>query len=211
MYAVLKNITIKQVRWIFLALVVGMTAIYAYSILSKRVTVLMEPQDQAWGQADIGGPFSLQDHQGQTRTHKDFLGKKSIFYFGYAYCPDICPMGLHRLTDALNRMGKKAQAFQPVFVTVDPQRDTPKELKAFLQQFHASFIGLTGSSQDIESIKKAFKVYAVKQGGHGVGENYIMDHSSIFYVMDESGVFLGHFTHATSSEEMEQLLKRWAE
>ena len=162
------------------------------------------------GRALIGGEFLLTDHNGKERDSKEFLGKYRIVYFGYAYCPDVCPLGLGNLTKALSSLPSETrEKIQPLFVAVDPQRDTPQAIKEWLKQFDPSFIGFTGAAKKLKSLQKDYKVFVQIQKPVHDQDHYLVDHSSLFYVMDKQGLYIGHFTHNTSPEEMSKHLKAW--
>jgi cytochrome oxidase Cu insertion factor (SCO1/SenC/PrrC family) len=150
--------------------------------------------------ATIGGPFTLVDQNGVTRRPDDFHGKLMLIYFGYTYCPDVCPTELQTMSDALDRLGAKGDAVQPIFITVDPARDTPEQLKSYAENFHPRLLALTGSAEQIAQVARAYKVFyqPVKQGD---GE-YLMDHSSIVYLMDRDGRYAAHFGGNLSAEQM---------
>lgn len=168
---------------------------------------LVTIQDQnGTGQANIGGDFSLVDQFGKTRTNHDFPGKYLMIYFGYSYCPDICPMGLQSMSTALEQIGDLANRLQPLFITVDPKRDTVDNLKVYMENFDPRFLGLTGTQAQVDGAVKAYKVYASPHKAEGATE-YVVDHSSIVYIMDPKGKYVGHFTHATSPSDMAAKLK----
>jgi len=140
--------------------------------------------------ATIGGPFALVDHTGKDFTEKDLLGKYALVYFGYSYCPDICPVDMQRLTQGLNAFAKQRPAdaarVQPIFVTVDPERDTPQELARFVKAFHPRLVGLTGTPEQIKAATKAYAVSYRKQPG-SAPDAYLMAHSQLAYLMDPEG------------------------
>ncbi len=162
-------------------------------------------QGEGLGEAHIGGPFTLTDHHGNLRRHTDFYGKYLLVYFGYTYCPDICPTGLSNLSEALKKLGERVNKIQPLFITVDPKRDNIEELERFIKQFHPSFIALTGSEDQLKEVMKAYKVYA-KEYKTG-SDNYLIDHTSIIYFMSPKGQFITHFTHQTSPEYIADVLR----
>jgi cytochrome oxidase Cu insertion factor (SCO1/SenC/PrrC family) len=138
--------------------------------------------------AAIGGPFTLIDQNGRERTDRDFRGKWMLVYFGYTYCPDVCPTTLQDMAVALRRLGPKARDFVPVFITLDPARDRPAVLKKYLAAFGPEFEGLTGTPQEIASVAQAYRVYFAKHPLPGGG--YSVDHASTIYLMDRNGQFL---------------------
>ena len=157
---------------------------------------------------DVGGDFTLVDTKGVTRTQADFADKYMLIYFGFSFCPDVCPMALDIMGGALDQLsaldGAKADAVQPVFISIDPERDTPEAMAEYIQYFHPNLIGLTGSQAQIDAVTKAYRVYAARAPAMpgDAPDAYMMDHSSIFYLMDKSNQFVAHFDHSTTPEKM---------
>lgn len=159
------------------------------------------------GTALVGGPFTLTDQDGNRVTDAQFRGKLMLIYFGYLYCPDVCPTTLLDMTQAVEKLGQAGDAVQPIFITVDPQRDTPEEIKKFLGNFHPRFAGLTGSPAEIQAVAKAYRIYYAKATG---GErDYLVDHSSLVFLMDRGGKYLTHFPHNTRPEAMAAAIKKF--
>lgn len=158
--------------------------------------------------SSLGGDFQLTDHQGRIRTNREFQGKFMMVYFGYRYCPDICPTALTNMTEVLNALGPKAKHIQPLFITIDPERDSVKELAEYIINFHDSFLALTGTAEQIEKARSAYKVFAQKVNESNAPDAYVMDHSSIIYVMDRHGKLIAHFNHSTPSVEIVKALRR---
>jgi protein SCO1/2 len=140
--------------------------------------------------SSIGGPITLTSATGKTVTQKDFAGEPTLVFFGYTHCPDVCPATLFEMSEALRALGteKKAAA---LFVTVDPERDTPEVLKEYLSSFDPRIVGLTGSRQAVDSVLKEFRVYSRKVSGEG--EDYTMDHTALIYLMDKQWRFVRPF------------------
>ena len=159
------------------------------------------------GTALVGGPFSLTDQTGRKVTGKDFLGKYMLVFFGYTYCPDICPTELQVMSAALDSLGAKADDIQPIFISIDPQRDTPEVLQQYVVNFHPRLLGLTGSPEEIASVAKAYRVYYSKVEGNSGPDNYLMDHSTIIYLMDRQGKFLKHFTYSTDAAALAKAIE----
>lgn len=153
------------------------------------------------GTALVGGPFTLTNQDGQTVTEKDFLGKHMLIFFGYTYCPDICPTELQVMTQALTSMGDKASAIRPLFITIDPERDTPDVMKSYVENFGGGLVGLTGTPEQIAAVAKAYRVY-YKRAGEAGATDYLMDHSSIIYLMGPDGKFVTHFGYATDANDL---------
>ena len=167
------------------------------------------------GAAAIGGKFELVDQNGQLRTDAEFRGKLMLIYFGYAFCPDACPTALQAMTVALNKLGPAGDAVVPIFITVDPERDTPEQLKRYAENFHPRLVALTGSPEQVAAAATAYRVYYQKQKDPNVTGGYLMDHTSIIYLMGRDGRYLSHFTHATAPDaiaaEIEKYLGKGAQ
>lgn len=144
------------------------------------------------GEATVGGPFALSDQNGVIRRDEDFRGKHMLVFFGFTYCPDVCPTTLAVLKAALEKIGGKADRVVPIFITVDPERDTPAVLKPYLEAFGSRFVGLTGSVADVTAAAKAYRVYFQKRPQDG--GSYLMDHSGIIYLMGPDGKYVTHYT-----------------
>ena len=138
----------------------------------------------------VGGPFTLENADGQTVTDRDFRGKYMLVYFGYTYCPDVCPTTLNAVADALDKLGNKADRLQPLFVTVDPRRDTPAVMKQYTAAFTPRLEGLTGTPAEIAAAAKEYHVYYAEHRTGPGPNDYSMDHSSILYLMAPDGRFI---------------------
>lgn len=149
----------------------------------------------------IGGPFELVDENGVTVTDKDVITKPTILYFGYTFCPDVCPLDNMRNADAQRILDEKGYDTQTAFISIDPERDTPEVMKEFTSLFHDNMIGLTGSLAQVKSASRAYKTYYQKQVD-GDPEYYLMDHSTqTYFVMPEVG-FVDFFKRDDSPEKM---------
>ncbi len=140
----------------------------------------------------IGGPFSLVDHRGRAVTDQDFRGQFMLMFFGYTFCPDICPTELQTVGDAIDRMGPAGRKVVPVFVSVDPERDTVDVLNEYVPNFHPRMVGLTGTKEQVASVAKAYRVFYAKTpapGGkvEGADADYLMSHSSFIYLVGPDG------------------------
>lgn len=156
----------------------------------------------------IGGPFTLMDHRGKQVTQADFSGKHTLIFFGYTFCPDVCPTSLSEISTALDGIGDKADQVVPLFVTVDPARDTAERLKDYVSHFHKNIVGLTGTEAQIKQAADAYRVYYAKVPSEGgKPDEYFMDHSSIIYLMGPDGQFKFHFSHQTDGDTIAAKLK----
>ncbi len=163
------------------------------------------------GIAKIGGPFELIDHNGKSRKSAEFRGKFMLIYFGYSCCPDVCPTALQIMSTALQTLGDRAKAVQPIFITVDPKRDTPAHLKEYVQNFYPGMIGLTGDEKLIKDAAKKYRIYyakALQDKSKPDADDYLMDHSSIVFFMDQKGKYVTHFSHQTNADAMAKVIAK---
>ena len=157
----------------------------------------------------IGGPFTLVDHEGRAVTDADFRDRHILIFFGYTYCPDVCPTTLTTIADALDLLGDDADRIAPLFVTIDPARDRPEDMRAYVAHFHPAIIGLTGSAEQITDVARAYRVFFAEVREDGAdADDYLMDHSTIVYLMDEDGQFDIHFSGSTSAEDMAATIRK---
>lgn len=169
------------------------------------------PQVATSGKALIGGPFTLVDQSGKTVTDKDFRGRYMLVFFGFTHCPDVCPAELQVMADALGQLGPKAAEILPVFITLDPERDTPEAVGAYVKNFGPNFVGLTGSPEATAAAAKAYRVsfskfeYKDNNGQSG----YSIDHSTLLYLMDKNGEYITHFSYGTPATNMAETLRRY--
>jgi protein SCO1 len=151
---------------------------------------------------DVGGPFSLVDQDGARVTERSFLGRPVLLYFGYTTCPDVCPLDLAKIARIATRIDAEAGVdVKPVFVTVDPERDTPEKLKPYVHFFGADFSGLTGTPEEIAKIGDEYHVYYRKVPTAG-GSSYMVDHSTVLFLLGADGAYLDHYGRALSIDEI---------
>lgn len=164
--------------------------------------------------ARIGGPFTLTDQDGRQVSNKDFDGKYRLVYFGFSYCPDVCPVDLQVIGQGLRDLEKSDPALaakvQPIFITVDPERDTPAVLKEYVAAFHPRLIGLTGSPEEIAEVAKAHGVYYSSQKEEGAAD-YLVDHSRIVLLFGPQGEPIAIVPHDQGPAAVAAELKRWVE
>jgi len=159
------------------------------------------PSKEASSAPPVGGPFNLVDGNGKLVSSQDFAGQNMLIFFGFTNCPDVCPQTLSTLTRALELIGEDIDKVQPVFVTVDPLRDTPEVVKAYVSNFHPKLIGLTGTSRQVSAAMRAYRIYAAKMGDDlHVKSDYQVDHTSITYLMGPDGIFKTFFSLGDSPE-----------
>ena len=177
----------------------------AVALVGLAAFVLTNPSERPRG-ALIGGAFALEDGAGKTVSDQTLRGKPFLVYFGYTHCPDVCPTELARISDILEKMGD--QSIPTLFITVDPERDTPKVMQDYVSSFNPAVIGLSGSPQAVEATEKTFRVFA-RKGQKQPDGDYSMDHSSIVYLMDKNGAFVEAFNVERSPEDAAKDLKKY--
>jgi cytochrome oxidase Cu insertion factor (SCO1/SenC/PrrC family) len=161
--------------------------------------------DLMWARGPIGGPFALTDHEGRRRTDAEFRGKLLVIYFGYTNCPDICPADLTSIALALDRLGAAADAVQPIFITLDPERDTAAHLADYVRAFHPRLLGLTGTPDEIRKVATAYKTYYAK-GENAGGADYAVDHTAFIYLVGKDGRYLGFLPPSTTLERLSNII-----
>ncbi|MCF6196471.1 MAG: SCO family protein [Emcibacter sp.] len=201
--------TLSKIIMILLAILALLFAVVLWNSgsASKREGSVTAAQNT---KALIGGPFSLIDHHGKNVTNEDFKGKYMLIYFGYTYCPDVCPMELQIMATALDQLPKKTLAeIAPLFITVDPDRDTVEVMAQYAPAFHPDLIGLTGSMEQIKTVKKAYRVYGAKEklAEGDDPDSYLVSHTSYIYLMDRNGEYVTHFKSRTDPAEMAKRLE----
>ncbi|MDO9414332.1 MAG: SCO family protein [Pseudolabrys sp.] len=159
-----------------------------------------------WNREPVGGPFTLVDHNGRSRSDVDFRGKVMVIYFGFTYCTDICPTDLQAIGNAVDRLGPLADQVQPLFITVNPEMDTPENLKKFVGLFHPHIIGLTGTASQIRRVADDFKVYFAKSEPSKRADPGV-DHSGFTFLIGADGKYIGFLPPGTSGERMVNTIK----
>lgn len=158
------------------------------------------PPSAVLGESEaIGGPFELQDHNGRRVTHETFHGHWTLMFFGFTHCPDVCPTTLSGISAVLNSLGNQASHLKPLFVSLDPERDTPAILAEYIHHFDGRILGLTGTQAQIDAMSDAYRVHAQKVP---LGDSYTMDHSAVMYLMGPDGELVSHFTPPVDAQAM---------
>ena len=160
-----------------------------------------------WTREPIDGSFVLTDQHGTRRTDADFRGKLMLVYFGFTFCPDICPTDLLQISLALNQLGLHGERVQPIFITVDPERDTPEHLHRYMSLFHPRFVGLTGDAIAIRDAARAYRAY-YKKVEWDDGSGYTIDHSAFIYLVGSQGEYLRYFPPGTSADRLAETIRR---
>ena len=155
----------------------------------------------------IGGPFVLVDQNGVLRHDSDFRGKLMLVYFGYTYCPDACPAALSTISAAMDKLGAAGDGVQPIFITIDPERDSVQQMKLYASNFAPRLEALTGSAEQVAAAARGYRVYYAKEKG-STPDDYVMDHSGFIYLMGRDGRYLGHFGPDITADQMAAAIKK---
>ena len=175
-------------------------------VLGITAVLTLAPPSRSTGTANVGGPFTLTNQDGRVVTDREFLGRPHLVFFGFTHCPDICPTKLFEISEALRATGDKGRALRALFVTVDPERDSPAVLKSYLGSFDDRIVGLTGTQEAIDGAVRAYRAFArkvpTKDG------DYTMEHTALVYLMDKNGRFVGSFNlNRPPAEAAQELLR----
>lgn len=187
---------------LFAAFVLG-----AVVIVAAALALLPGNTPQVAKASAVGGPFELVDQDGQTVTNETFAGEPMLIFFGFTHCPDVCPTALFEMSQVFEALGPDARKINGLFVTVDPERDTPEVMKSYIGSFHPSIQGLSGTPEQVAAALKAYRVYAKKVPTQG-GE-YTMDHTAIVYLMGKDGEFIAPFNLKRAPEAAADELRRY--
>ncbi|GLZ53500.1 SCO family protein [Actinomycetospora sp. NBRC 106378] len=151
--------------------------------------------------------YRLLDHHGRAVTQDDFAGSYQLVFFGFTHCRMVCPRELAKLDDVLEALGPLAERVQPLYISVDPERDTPEVMRAFLERHHPRFLGLTGTTQDAEAAREAFHVFARRGVDPEDPEGYAVPHTTLTYLLDANGDYLTHFADVLDAERITARLR----
>ncbi len=210
--------------FLFVTVLLAVTSFQLWMTQDNATPEQVVNETMGQSEVQIGGPFTLTDQHGNMVNDGDFRGKVMLVFFGFTHCPDICPVTVSNLSKAMELLGEQADSVVPIFITVDPKRDTPEAMSAFLANFDKRIVGLTGTQEEISKLEAAYKAYAARtdvavpegheeghegdedhhddaNGGHDDGD-YMMDHSAYIYLMDKNGTYSKIFSSTTPAEEL---------
>jgi protein SCO1 len=162
--------------------------------------------DLMTGKVPVGGPFTLTDQEGNRKSLADFRGKLVLLYFGYTYCPDVCPTDMLAMGQVIKSLGREGGELQPVFVTLDPERDTREILRSYAPSFHPRFVALSGTEAEIRAVATAYKIFFEKVRLPG-SSTYFIDHMAFIFLLDRNGKYIGSFPPGTSAERMAAMVR----
>jgi len=196
----------QSLIWMAVLIVLALLGLLIAGLISEKSAQAPAPVVSS-GTPQVGGPFTLTDEKGATVSDADFRGKYMLIYFGFTFCPDVCPTELQVMTGAVDALGADADKVQPLFITVDPARDTADVMATYVPQFSPRLKGLTGSDAQIAAVAKEFHVFYEKAPDDSSSADYSMDHSSIVYLMGPDGKFLTFFPPGTTPDAMAAKIK----
>lgn len=202
---------LRGLAYIIVAVAATVVAVAAWFLTPGPSEAPNQSTGTALTQADIGGPFQLTDHYGKRVSDGDFRGRYMLVFFGFTHCPDVCPSTLRDISMAMDHLDGEADAIQPLFITVDPERDDVAAMANYVTAFDARILGLTGTREDIDQATAAYRIYSARVP---LGDDdYTMDHSAFTYLLDREGRYLAHFSFGVDPEEMaegiEHAIKQW--
>jgi len=188
------------------ALLLGVASLgYAQTTAQSKAESTRLMSELMSGKGQVGGPFTLLDHTGKKRSLAEFKGKVVLIYFGYMFCPDICPTDLSNLAALLKRLGKDGDQVQAIFITLDPARDTPELIGKYVQHFDKRILGLRGTEQQTKQVATQYKTFYEKVSLKG--NQYVIDHTAFTYIVNRAGKYLAFFPPGTSPERMEVMVR----
>jgi cytochrome oxidase Cu insertion factor (SCO1/SenC/PrrC family) len=200
-----RGIMMRRFSWIMCGLI---AVILGVGLLLNYGQAPTLPESRHYGKAAIGGAFEAVDHLGQPFSQDNLQGKYSLVYFGFTYCPDICPTSLLVIAETLDSLPESmTERILPVFITIDPKRDTVEMMKQYVSNFHPKLVGVTGTPEQMAAVAKAYKVYFNQMPAEDGSDNYLVDHSGFLYLMGPDGQYLTHFPHNVSMQTLAEKLR----
>ncbi len=194
-----KTMQLRRIRFSLWILVAAAVLALGGAYFVRTIGVREPPPPVTVGEAAIRSEFSLTDHNGNRVTEADFLGRWQLVFFGFTHCPDVCPTTLAYMANVLDRLGGKVESVAPIFITVDPSRDTPEVMAEYVQAFHPKLVGLTGSESEVAAAAQSFRVYYERMEEETAPDGYLMAHSGHIYLMTTEGRFEDVFREGEQS------------
>ena len=196
-----KTTQLRRIRFSLWILVAAAVLALGGAYFVRTIGVREPPPPVTVGEAAIRSEFSLIDHNGNRVTEADFLGRWQLVFFGFTHCPDVCPTTLAYMASVLDRFGGEVERVAPIFITVDPSRDTPQVMAEYVQAFHPKLVGLTGSEAEVAAAAKSFRVYYERMEEETAPDGYLMAHAGHIYLMTPEGRFEDVFREGEQSAE----------
>jgi cytochrome oxidase Cu insertion factor (SCO1/SenC/PrrC family) len=192
---------LRKIRWLSYGLIAAILLVGGVFIVVRPPAGIESSGVSVPGGVSVGGPFALTDQHGAAVTDASYRGRWMLVYFGYTFCPDVCPTELQTIAGALDKLGPQASQIAPLFVTVDPERDTAAALADYVKLFDDRIVGLTGTPDQIAAVARAYRVYYAKATSKD-SSTYLMDHSSFMYLMGPDGKFRALFRQGMSPQAL---------
>lgn len=196
-------------RYLIISITILIVAVFAAMRWLAPEHFTPTPANKSTGTALIGGTFALTDHNGQPFTEENLKGHYSLIYFGFTHCPDICPTSLLVMANAINGLGDKAEKVVPIFISLDPERDTQDIMRQYVQSFSPRMVGLTGTTEQVKQTADAFKVYYKKVETPESALGYLIDHSGFIYLIGPDGRYITHFSHNVAEQAVTATLRQY--
>ncbi len=201
----------RLVRWVIL-LAIGFGIGSAIGFFQgkeeqKSGAISVSPDDKQVGKKQSQYKFNLTDHNGNQVTQDSYAGSYKLIFFGFTFCPAICPTELAKMATIMDELGEKSKKIIPILISVDPERDTPEVMKEYVAQFHPKIIGLTGTKDQIDATKKSYRIYS-KKVENGVTTEYMVDHSSFLYFMDQDNNLIALYSTKDSASKIIEEIKK---
>lgn len=194
-------------RGIKLSLVIFVILMLMYFFLPQKYKDYLFVKENVGQKVLIGGNYELIGKDGKIYSNESFLGKPLLVFFGFTFCPDICPYGLTTISEVLDSLGRDADKINSVFITLDPERDSYARISEFVENFHPNIVGLSGSVEKIKNVADLWKVYNKKVYLESSELAYTIDHSAYIYLMDKKGKYLTHFSHTSEPSDITKKIK----
>ncbi len=198
---------LRPVRYLAWGIIIGITLGFGASEFWHRDRSRLAPTATEAIRDSIKSDFALVDHTGKSVTDENYRGKWLLVFFGFTNCPDVCPTALNEIAQIIENLGEKAAKVQPLFITIDPERDTPERMAEFVSAFDPRITGLTGTPEQIKASTKSFKVYYAKEVQKGAPDGYTMEHTASLYLIDPKGRFVRPYSYNATIEEISDDLR----
>lgn len=195
-----------KIRYLAIVAIIILLSFKLSSGPREAVPVSNSSATKVTGEAQIGGSFALTSQDGKEVKDSDFTGKYTLVYFGFTHCPDVCPTDMALISSVMQNLGDDAKKIQPIFMTIDPERDTPEQIKKYLDNFYPGIIGLTGTKEQMADVANKYHIFYQKVKSEQLNE-YLMDHSAFIYLMGKDGKYVKHFNNKQSVDEITKSVK----
>lgn len=198
---------LAKIRYLAIVAIIIALSFKLSSVPGNNVPVSNSSAVKVTGEATIGGDFTLTNQDGKEVKDSELRGKHMLVYFGFSHCPDVCPTDLALISSVMKNIGDDSKKIQPVFISLDPERDTPEQLKTYLSNFYPGIIGLTGTLQQIAEVANKYHIFYQKVKSEQLND-YLMDHSAFIYLMGKDGKYITHFNNKQSVDDISASIQK---